>query len=400
MLKEAKEFKKSYPKKRNPPRVPDEQGRWKCNKCGQMLSEDAFSSSRSGGRYIPSAYCKECQRRHKQHWRRELRGNLQQILNHARSRARNKPWNCTLTWDDLFWMLKCQRARCACSGVPMQVRVPNSHWRMSLERKNNSKGYSGENCVFVAAEFNTCDYSQANGVDQTAVRGTAQWSPEKVQAVFGLRQQKVDLEALSADIQEAHHRPKLRRRVYHAKLPAGPTPPEPGQIYCGMCSTYLDPVRFTPSEGRHGGRCQACMRKYHCDYYSTLRGHVSNLCCGARRRAKRKRLEYSLTREQVLDMLGQQGGRCYYSGVPLEYKRIHRDWRMSIERLDNSKGYTSQNCVLIAVEFNTADQSRNTAVTEVFGTAQWSREKAEHIWGKAGWARKTHAGQPARPSIF
>ena len=47
-----------------------------------------------------------------------------------------------------------------------------------------------------------------------------------------------------------------------------------------------------------------------------------------------------------------------------------------------------ENCVLIAIEFNTADHSRNIAVTEVFGTAQWSKEKVDHVWGLNGWARE------------
>eukprot|EP00438_Fugacium_kawagutii_P013946 Skav203412 [mRNA] locus=scaffold1743:246905:256066:- [translate_table: standard] len=98
--------------------------------------------------------------------------------------------------------------------------------------------------------------------------------------------------------------------------------------------------------------------------------------------------EFSLTLPQVLNMLERQCGRCYYSGVLLEYKQIHADWRLSIERLNNAYGYTVENCVLIAIEFNTPDHSRNIAVTEVFGTAQWSREKVEHVWGDNGWATK------------
>lgn len=108
----------------------------------------------------------------------------------------------------------------------------------------------------------------------------------------------------------------------------------------------------------------------------------------AKTSANKRGQDCSLTLSQVLDMLWQQFGRCYYSGVPLNYKQIHAPWRLSIERLNNSIGYTMENCVLIAVEFNTADQSRNTAVTEVFGTAQWSREKVEHIWGDNMWATK------------
>ena len=110
-------------------------------------------------------------------------------------------------------------------------------------------------------------------------------------------------------------------------------------------------------------------------------------CFGdAKSSAKKRGQEFSLTLSQVLDMLEHQCGRCFYSGVPLEYKRIHAPWRLSIERLNNSIGYTVENCVLIAIEFNTSDQSRNNAVTEVFGTAQWSREKVEHAWGDKGWA--------------
>ena len=89
----------------------------------------------------------------------------------------------------------------------------------------------------------------------------------------------------------------------------------------------------------------------------------------------------SITSEHLLDLLAQQGGRCYYSQVPLNYGQAHTDWRLSVERLDNSIGYTPSNTVLIAVEFNTSDHSRNKAVTEVFGTAQWSREKVWHVWG-------------------
>ena len=91
--------------------------------------------------------------------------------------------------------------------------------------------------------------------------------------------------------------------------------------------------------------------------------------------------ECSITRGILLHLLAKQGGRCFYSGVPLEYKLVHTHWRLSVERLDNSLGYTLENCVLIALEFNTPDYSRNTAVTEVFGTAQWSREKVWHVWG-------------------
>ena len=125
---------------------------------------------------------------------------------------------------------------------------------------------------------------------------------------------------------------------------------------------------------------------------ATLRGHVQLRLVGAKFNSKKRGQEFSLTLLQVLDMLEKQCGRCHYSGVPLEYKQIHAPWRLSIERLNNSVGYTAENCVLVAIEFNTSDQSRNKAVTKVFGTAQWSPEKAEHIWGQNGWATSDTPG--------
>lgn len=143
--------------------------------------------------------------------------------------------------------------------------------------------------------------------------------------------------------------------------------------------------------------CKACMREFNRARRSTLRGHVQECLNTAKTNSKKRGQEFSLSLLQVLDMLEQQSGRCFYSGVPLEYKRIHTPWRLSIERLNNSIGYTMQNCVLIAIEFNTADQSRNKrGVIEVFGTAQWSREKVAHIWGDHGWATK---GVPGRPNL-
>ena len=116
-------------------------------------------------------------------------------------------------------------------------------------------------------------------------------------------------------------------------------------------------------------------------YRSTLRGHLKTILSRAQRRSKLRGQECSVSFSTLLCMLERQQGRCFYSGVPLQYKELHTNWRLSLERLNNEVGYTEDNCVLIAVEFNTPDYSRNSAVTEVFGTAQWSRAKVQHVWG-------------------
>ena len=288
MLQEAKKLNQTYPKNRNPPRVPDEQGRWKCNKCGQVLPKKAFTLQKSGGRKIPYFCCKECKCKIFRLFHRSVRGTLQQILGSARRRAKAKGLPCTLTPDDLYRMIKGQRGRCAYSGVPMEICMPNSHWRMSLERRNNSIGYSRQNCVLVAGEFNTGDFSQGRGVNRAIVKGTAQWSPSKVQAVFQLRRQKVDLQVFHGDVRKALEKPKLHQLPCQAEPLDGPSAAQPGQIRCSRCQRFLAPRRFTPSERVRGGYCIACKREYNQAFSSTLRGHVQNCLMSARPRARKR----------------------------------------------------------------------------------------------------------------
>ena len=79
--------------------------------------------------------------------------------------------------------------------------------------------------------------------------------------------------------------------------------------------------------------------------------------------------QFIISIDIILDKLLQQGGRCFYSGVPLNFREPWSDWFWSLERLDNDKGYTIENCVLVALGFNTA--------------AQWTRMKILDVWRTA-----------------
>ena len=46
----------------------------------------------------------------------------------------------------------------------------------------------------------------------------------------------------------------------------------------------------------------------------------------------------------------------------------HGDWQVSVERLDESEGYTKDNVVLVALETQNA-------------YAQWSKEFVKSVWG-------------------
>lgn len=108
---------------------------------------------------------------------------------------------------------------------------------------------------------------------------------------------------------------------------------------------------------------------------------MHTLLNSARFRAARRGMECSVTCDDLLDLLLVQEGRCFYSGVPMECRLPNSHWRMSLERFDNGRGYVLGNIALVAAEFNTPDNSRNRGADIVYGTAQWSRDKVEHVWG-------------------
>lgn len=316
-------------------RIANEGGHLPCNACGRYLDQGAFYASRTK--------CKDCERHAATTYRRTLRGKVLKLLSSARRRGRQKDLPFQLQLHDVLEMLMKQEGRCAYSGIAMEVLAPFSHWRMSMERKSNADGYVKDNCVLVAAEFNSGDFSKCKGARKHEVRGTAQWSKEKVAMVGGAGTASVSLSQLEADVEAAWSPPRIR-------------------------STGDENYRYF--------------------YHRTLRGKAKSLASSAKSRSAKREQQCEIEFGDILRMLLEQGGRCFYSGVPLQYDQVHVDWVMSLERLDNRRGYVRENCVLIAAEFNTTDLSK-LATCEVQGSPQWSRAKAMHVWGHAGCSQRT-----------
>ncbi|CAK9057107.1 unnamed protein product [Durusdinium trenchii] len=356
-------------------------GEWKCISCSKWLPAEDFYTKKSTQK--PCSRCKDCKKEQCLKYCRTLRGCISRMLANAKSNANVRGQEFSLTREHVCDMLAYQEARCAYSGVPMEVLLPNSHWRVSLERVDNSIGYTRKNCVLIAAEFNSSDYSRLPGVDADAVKGTAQWSAEKVQQVHALRQTNLDLASLHKDIEGAQL-PLPRMTRSRGNAPKTSMPPEPGFAYCTKCFEQKPHAEFHRNASvlsGHRSSCKQCKKVLDRAYRSTLRGHLKGILNNAQRRSKLRGQECSIRFSSLVHMLERQQGRCFYSRVPLQYKELHTDWRLSLERLNNEVGYTEDNCVLIAVEFNTPDYSRSVAVTEVFGTSQWWCAKIQHVWG-------------------
>ncbi len=90
-------------------------------------------------------------------------------------------------------------------------------------------------------------------------------------------------------------------------------------------------------------------------YWETL----SNLLYRAKQRARKKGFAFDLVMADLVEMLDRQNGRCAVSGMEFDI-RPHprrgekRPFCMSIDRLDNSRGYTRDNVRITTVIVNTA----------------------------------------------
>jgi hypothetical protein len=100
------------------------------------------------------------------------------------------------------------------------------------------------------------------------------------------------------------------------------------------------------------------------DYDDSWLGYIDRLLLSARahtisRNAKGRDIEaVTLTFQDIVQMFRDQHGRCAYSDISFTKDG---PWKMSLERLDNTRGYTRENVTLICKAFNAIDRSHTTA---------------------------------------
>jgi hypothetical protein len=94
-------------------------------------------------------------------------------------------------------------------------------------------------------------------------------------------------------------------------------------------------------------------------YYNVARCLAKN----CRQRARQKGWVYDVTTRWVLEQLEQQDYRCLATDIPLRLNpdRIGDPYQPSIDRIDPSGGYTTDNCRVVCLIYNLA---RNGATDE------------------------------------
>lgn len=78
-----------------------------------------------------------------------------------------------------------------------------------------------------------------------------------------------------------------------------------------------------------------------------------------KRRAAKIGMDFTLTREEFLEMMAQAKGQCTVSGI--RFRRINitrthmrQPYYPSIDRIDNTKGYSKENCRIVCLAVNLA----------------------------------------------
>ena len=153
---------------------------------------------------------------------------------------------------------------------------------------------------------------------------------------------------------------------------------------CMKCTVDKDlNVDFSKDSKKDSGRaytCKECMNQQKHEYLSTSDGCIKVLIktckSSAKSRGEKGRIgasEFTLTEEQVKKMFKKQKGLCYYYKSPLVFTRCGD--KMSIERLDNTKGYTQENCVLVCQLANGSAQTTLKNIKDVMDFVEMTEEE-------------------------
>jgi hypothetical protein len=68
--------------------------------------------------------------------------------------------------------------------------------------------------------------------------------------------------------------------------------------------------------------------------------------------AKKRKIDFDITIEDVLKVYLDQGKVCSLSGIPIGWTRMEKSHNISIDRINSDKGYTTDNIQLVYPKIN------------------------------------------------
>lgn len=301
--------------------------------------------------------CKTCQASRELARNRTFIGALQVLVKSARAsakrRARSGRHEAAMVDIDRAYLVQLwerQEGKCYYSNIPLSLEI--GIWQVSLERLDQSAGYIKGNVVLCCLAFNTF----------------RQWTVEIVRELVEVH--------LSADKQPIVFNRRVKKAKTYSKSPEDRIVDGLTYICCYSCREYKPSTDFL---AKRGYGCATCRAEHLKEKRLTLEGRLDQMLGGARAGIKkrnqnknRRHLDFNLTRDDLLQLLQTQNGRCAISMVPLELG-TNSQLSVSIDRLDVNVGYTAGNVRLVSALFNPTDSTaRNKSQEGIWG---WTEER-------------------------
>jgi len=105
-----------------------------------------------------------------------------------------------------------------------------------------------------------------------------------------------------------------------------------------------------------------------------LRAHLQD----AKKRSKKKGFDFDLTLEHLNVLLEKQSNRCYWFSIPLVIDGTKDPAHMSLDRLDNFKGYTKDNVVIASRAANLARNNTDVQTFTKFLDSVWRSNETKN----------------------
>ena len=138
-----------------------------------------------------------------------------------------------------------------------------------------------------------------------------------------------------------------------------------GKLKCSICGEWLNPEEFDSSQhykyrNYKDKRCKKCKRQQNkhvrenYDDDTKLYKILQERWLGARDRANRKNIPFTITKEDLQKLWYQQEGKCAISKIPMTFEmdngRVFTN--VSIDQRNPGQGYTKDNIQLICQAVN------------------------------------------------
>jgi hypothetical protein len=120
-----------------------------------------------------------------------------------------------------------------------------------------------------------------------------------------------------------------------------------GSRTCRCCEGVFSVDDFYLVSGKRDSYCKRCRLVIDKKLSSkSPSARVTSLISAARTRSRKTGRDFDLTRDFLLGVWREQGGRCYYTGMEMTFDGSRSPSALSIDRVDSSLGYTCDNVVL------------------------------------------------------